>query len=300
MSVLGAAKSYVSRGFAVVPVPHGKKAPVHRGWERLRLTPEELPRHFDGGPQNVGLILGRPSGGLVDVDLDAAEAVKVAGRFLSPTLTSGRESNPRSHWWYVSPRAETSKFKDVDGGMLVELRSSGCQTIVDPSLHPSGERVVWHNTDSEPATIADEELGRRVRELATAVLVARHVPPEGGRHDFALAVAGFLLRPDRLEEAAVLKIMLAAWHAAGADGREAVRDLEGIVRDTAEKVLAGEPVVGGTTLEGSAPGVVGLLRRWWNWATRVHVPPAALRTLHWPELAEEALYGLPGDVVRAI
>jgi hypothetical protein len=300
MSALRAAEGYVRRGFAVVPVPHGKKGPIFKGWERLRLTIEELPQHFDGKSQNVGLILGKASGDLADVDLDAEEAAKVAGRFLPPTLTSGRTSSPHSHWWYVSPGAETVRYKGVDGEVLVELRSTGCQTIVEPSRHPSGERVVWHDTGPEPAEVETEELGRCVRELATAVLIARHVPPVGGRHDFALPVAGFLLRPDRLDEATTLKVMLAAWHAAGADNPEAVWDLEGIVRDTAENLAAGEPVVGGPTLEELTPGVVGLLRRWWGWAPGVCVPPTASEPSPWPELAEEALYGLPGDVVRAI
>lgn len=109
-------------------------------------------------------------------------------------------------------------------------------------------------------------MSARVRELATATLIARHVPPLGGRHDYALAVAGFVLRNGRVGKETALKLMLAAWHAAGADSREAVRDLEGIVRDTAENLAAGEPVVGGPTLEDYAPGVVRLLCRWWGWS----------------------------------
>jgi Bifunctional DNA primase/polymerase, N-terminal len=304
MSTLRAAEGYVCRGFAVLPIPHRKKGPIMKGWEDLRLTVEELPQHFNGRPQNVGLILGEPSGGLVDVDLDAEEAAKVAGRFLPPTLTSGRESSPHSHWWYVSPDVETIKFKDVDRRMLVELRSTGCQTIVDPSVHPSGELVVWHDTGPEPAEVEAEELERCVRELATATLIARHLPPIGGRHDFVLALAGVLLRPERFDEASTLKVLKAAWDAKGypdeKSKREAHRDLEAIIRDTSEKLAASDPAVGGPTLEESAPGVVELLRKWWGWARGVHVPPTTLEPLPWPELSAEALHGLPGDVVRAI
>jgi hypothetical protein len=252
----------------VVPIPHGKKGPTLEGWEGLRLTTEELPNHFNGRPQNIGLVLGRPSGGLVDVDLDAKEAAKIAGRFLSPTVTSGRESSPHSHWWYVAPGAENVRYKDVDGQVLVELRSTGCQTIVEPSVHPSGEHVVWHRGGLQLAEVEAPELARRVRELVTAALIARHVPPAGGRHDFAMPVAGFLLRFGRLDEDTTLRIVLAAWHAAGADTREAVRDLEGIVRDTAENLAADEPVVGGPTLQEHAPGIVRLLCKWWGWERR--------------------------------
>jgi putative DNA primase/helicase len=189
VSALRAAEKYVRASFAVVPIPHRSKRPVLEGWESLRLTPDELPEHFSGKPQNIGLILGQPSGGLVDVDQDAPEAAKIAGRFLPPTLTSGRESSPHSHWWYVAPGAETAKYKDVDGTVLLELRSTGCQTIVAPSVHPDGERVVWHESGSEPVKVSAGELAARVRELATATLIARHIPPVGGRHDYALALS---------------------------------------------------------------------------------------------------------------
>src|SRR5215210_8011191 len=123
--------------------------------------------------------------------------------------------------------------------------------------------------------IGAAELARRLRELATAVLISRHLPPlrtgteGGGRHDYALALAGFLLRPGRLGEDLTLKVLRAAWDAKGWPGerekREAYRDLEGIISDTAENLVAGEPVVGGLTLEDMAPGVVRLLCKWWGW-----------------------------------
>jgi hypothetical protein len=81
-----------------------------------------------------------------------------------------------------------------------------------------------------------------------------------------MALAGYLLRPGRLGEETVLKLMRAAWHAAGADSKEALRDLEGIVRDTAENLAAGEPVVGGSTLDEYAHGMVRLLSKWWSWS----------------------------------
>ncbi len=59
------------------------------------------------------------------------------------------------------------------------------------------------------------------------------------------------------------KILKGAWDAKGwpdeRSKREAHHDLEGIVSDTVENLLAGEPVVGGPTLENLAPGMVRLL-----------------------------------------
>jgi hypothetical protein len=92
-----AAAALIRRGVAVIPVPAGEKNPGRPGWEALRITEEEIPNYWTNG-QNVGLLCGEPSGGRVDVDLDAGEAVKIAGRFLPPTLTGGRQSRPHSHW----------------------------------------------------------------------------------------------------------------------------------------------------------------------------------------------------------
>jgi len=270
-----AAAALIRRGVAVIPVLAGEKNPGRPGWEALRITEEEIPNYWTNG-QNIGLLCGEPSDGRVDVDLDTDEAVPIAGRFLSPTLTSGRKSRPHSHWWYVSPNAESSDWKDTDGSKLVELRSTGRQTLVAPSTHPDGDEYVWHaETGLKMAEIGAAELTRRLRELATAVLIARHLPPirtgteGGGRHDYALALAGFLLRPGRMGEDLTLKVLRAAWDAKGWPGdkekREAYRDLEGIVRDTSENLAAGEPVVGGPTLEEMAPGIVRLMYKWWGW-----------------------------------
>jgi hypothetical protein len=275
-----AATKYIARGVAVIPVPDGEKKPGLPGWQDLRLTEEDVPRYWTNG-QNIGALNGKPSGWRVCVDQDVAEALNMAGRFLPPTLTSGRESRPHSHWWYVSPAAETEKFKDVDGTMLLELRSTGCQTIVAPSVHPTGDKYVWHGESGlEMAHIDAAELRDRLRELATATLIARHLPPikdeatneGGGRHDYAMALLGFLLRPGRLDTRTALKILTAAWDAKGwpneSSKREAHRDLEGIAWDTAENLAVGEPVVGGPTLEDLAPGVVRLLCKWWGWDRR--------------------------------
>lgn len=55
--------------------------------------------------------------------------------------------------------------------------------------------------------------------------------------------------------------------------REAHRAIEGNVRDTAARIDAGERVVGGSTLEELAPGMVALLCKWWGWNRREQGEP---------------------------
>jgi len=91
-----AARRYIGRGWAPIPVPANSKNLRRLDFERERWTIEDVTKAWNNG-QNIGLLTGEPSGWLVDVDLDCPEAVKIAERFLPSTLTSGRASNPDSH-----------------------------------------------------------------------------------------------------------------------------------------------------------------------------------------------------------
>lgn len=176
--LLDAARTYLARGYAVIPVPAGKKIPVLKGWQTLRLGEEDLPLHFNG-TGNIGVLLGEPSGWLLDVDLDCEEAVRLAPEFLPPTgARTGRPGKPASHWWYICAGAKTRKHQDpVSNKMIVEFRSTGAQTVVGPSIHPSGEP--YDPLDGEPAVVDAAELAACVAALAEAVVKARHgeLPP---------------------------------------------------------------------------------------------------------------------------
>ena len=197
-----AALRYRRREWMPVPVYPRQKNPIGDGWTELRLTEADVPQHFSDG-QNVGILLGEPSGGLVDIDLDCEEALVLAEAFLPPTdSVFGRKSTPASHWLYMAdPLPDTEKFQfidDVEGKrittMLVEFRSTGGQTVFPPSTHPSGESIAWEH-NGEPAIVDGHSLRSQVAQLAAAALLVRHWPNvNGSRQDIALALAGGLLR----------------------------------------------------------------------------------------------------------
>lgn len=144
------ARSYTKRGWAVVPIPHGQKGPRIKGWQDLRLTETNLPEYFDEDePSNIGVLLGEPSNWLIDVDLDHPAAVELADDYLPTTAAIfGRKSNPASHRLYrVTGPMNTKKFQTAEKKMLLEVRSTGCQTVMPGSVHPSGERVRWEPRD---------------------------------------------------------------------------------------------------------------------------------------------------------
>jgi hypothetical protein len=112
--LLQLAQYYLGRGWAPIPLPYREKATRRKGWQSWRITADELPQHFNG-QQNIGILLGAMSGGLIDIDLDCPEAIAVAETFLAPTpLRFGRASKRKSHWLYrvEGTAPKTEKFPD--------------------------------------------------------------------------------------------------------------------------------------------------------------------------------------------
>ena len=184
--VPAAARTYIDRGWAPLPIPYKSKAPTIKGWPSLRIGVEEITDHFPAGvPSNIGIILGEPSGNLVDIDIDSMLAVRLA-RFCLPHTDCkfGRIGKPLSHWVYVA-RAITKTFKDPESGeMLVEIRADGHHTVFPPSIHPSGEAVEFDDDAGLPSPIDTDELLRRVRVSSgrdpPCSLLARHARIETG------------------------------------------------------------------------------------------------------------------------
>ena len=261
-SALEAARSYVRRGWSPIAVPHRAKAPSIRGWQDLRLTNNDLSKHFDGEPKNVGVLLGVPSGNLVDLDLDSAEAVADAKIAAPPTnAIFGRKGKPSSHRLYrcSDPSPKTTRFVDpVDGEAICEIRSTGSQTLFPPSVHPSGDQVTWES-DGEPGVVTAAELENAARAIAATAVLAKHWPAKGRRHDAALALAGGLLRAGvlvGLAEGFVVAI-------AGIAGDDEVEDRRRAVESTHQRIAAGRPATGWSTLsEIVGNKVVNAVRKW--------------------------------------
>jgi putative DNA primase/helicase len=252
-------RGYIRSGYAPVPIPAGKKAPTIRGWQKLRLREDKIAEYF-GDSDNVGLLLGKPSGGLVDVDLDAPEALVTAPAFLPATqMLHGRRSKPNSHWWYrVESAPAPQKFTDLDGSSLVELRSNGQQTIVPPSCHPSGERLRWEK-EGEPANVELDELLRSLGRVAASTILARHWPEPGTRNEAALALSGTLLRPgwSLTDVEQFLKVT------ARAAGDEQWKERVAAANSTQARLAGNEEATGATRLrELVGDGVVTRVQQW--------------------------------------
>ncbi len=266
--MLSAALDYIDRGLSPVPIPHRQKGPLIDAWQDLKITPSTAPDYFNGARQNLGVILGKASGGLTDLDLDCPEAIAAAGYILPKTAVFGHASKPGSHWIYRTHLWETQdraaiKLMGSDKTGLLEVRMGAgglaAQTVFPPSTHSSGEPIGWAGRG--PGEIADvdgAELIRCARRLAAAAELARNYPKAGGRHDAAFVLGGFLARCGLTPaQAAVFAEAVGAASLQPGDKR---RDMGRTARDgaSAEK-RAGFPALAETFGEGPAKKVASWL-----------------------------------------
>jgi AAA domain-containing protein/bifunctional DNA primase/polymerase-like protein len=193
-------------GLCPIPAVLGGKQPLNAGWQKLRITPAEIPRFFRN-ISNVGIILGPPSSNAIDVDIDSEQARLAADAILPPTrCVYGRKSSPASHRLYRP--ASPMKFEQFDlDEMLLEIRTSEVagsgirahQSIVPPSIHgESAEPYEWFEMGT-PTQVAPEELRKKVLLVAIASTLARVHPAfeeqfASERNDFRLIVTGMLSR----------------------------------------------------------------------------------------------------------
>jgi len=251
MNIKKFAQTYLDHGWQIVPLVKKSKRVSKAGWIGLEFTAED----FQDG-DNIGL---RSVDGLVFVDLDSPEAVKMADEFL-PTTPSvyGRPSKPRSKRIYKSVIPKTIAYRDSDRTTLVEIRSNH-QDMAPPSEHPSGEVLAWESDLGKPGEVDAPVLIRCVKLLASAVLIARHYAPSGARHDWTLALAGTLKQRGVTEEESVLMIREAAQWSRDDKWTDRLREVSSTFAHSDD-----EPITGGKTLKEIATGGLAesLIKLW--------------------------------------
>ncbi|MFM7150433.1 MAG: bifunctional DNA primase/polymerase, partial [Gemmataceae bacterium] len=170
-----------AQGFALVFITPGERNPMVKGWNTRHHPFEE----YQQG-QNLGILPGALSGGLVCIDIDEPSLLSLADQYLPETgRVEGRAGKLRSHRYYrVTDLAEhevampqvaggiggprTRQFTDTyTGKRLVDLLGTGSCVVCPPSLHQSGERRVW-DCEGDPAVVRYADLVQAVENLITA------------------------------------------------------------------------------------------------------------------------------------
>ncbi len=283
MSMLERATGYFNRGWQPLPIALGSKNPgdtLGKGWQKFRITAEELPMYFNVPELNIGVLLGEPSGNLVDIDLDTPFARKVAPAFLPPTgARFGRPGSPGSHYLFRCQDPLYKKYNNPllasfpnkagrDRSCLLEFRGKkGLQSIMPGSVHgASGERVEWEE-DGEPADVPTEDLKRATGRTAAAALICEFWH-EGARNELTMALSGGLLRNGWQEDEVVSFVEAIC----SATGDEETEGRLATVTSTNEKLVGGEHVTGFPKLaELTDPKVVSAVCKWLEidkWASK--------------------------------
>jgi hypothetical protein len=123
-------------------------------------------------------LLGEPSNQLVDVDLDHSLAIALAPQHLPSTgAVFGRKSKSRSHWlYYTEVLTDMRQWRLPGRKMVVELRSTGGQTVFPGSIHPSGEAIRWEK-DGEPAVVDPVSLTKCLQAIYDEVCSQLRIVP---------------------------------------------------------------------------------------------------------------------------
>jgi P4 family phage/plasmid primase-like protien len=267
-------RSYANEGLKLVRLSPRTKKPVDDEWQLRQASLEDLEEWVRNGG-DIGWQCGEASSWISVADIDYEEARRLAPKFLPETLRGAKGAEAPSQYVYRSPNLGYKKFSELGGpGEIIALKASnngrGHQVAVAPSVHQ--EKGPYHFVGGyNPAAIAvvdKDELRWRVGMLAVAALVARNLPPTkeeggGGRHDLALALAGYLLRNGETAED-VEKMLVGAWAVRKAP-REALEDVRRSVRDTVARLARNEPATGGRKLEELIPGMPAKIADFLGW-----------------------------------
>lgn len=295
------AEYWLEKGVHTVPLRKRSKRPKDNNWPHLRLVGEDLRKKFKPG-DNIGALWGDASGGATDIDLDMMEACWIAEHILPETLVYGRRDKPSSHYIFKCKGAETRKWQTKELGTIVEIRSTGAQSVLPPSIHPDGDRYSIEN-DIEFTTATKLELERLCDEVAIGAVFLHHYPESGSRHDYVHVCTGVLCWAAWPEDK-IRRVMAAVLSEVFEDDEE-IKDRMGAVLNTIRKHSEGDHIKGLTSMEDFMPidSIMGL-RRWIQTGTfegKMLTEPVQLKPKK-DELAfnEEWLQmpGLIGDIAK--
>ena len=219
---------------------YGKKA-VEESWaKRLNKVVKALDQVKEFSNYNIAT--GRDSG-LIDNDLDCAEALSLADYFLPKTgLEFGRESTPRSHRLYkvidINKKHTRTyysfKDQDKDKQMLVEIRANKHYTMC-AGQYDNGEKVVW-TSYGEPSEITWDSLCKANALLSVACVILRKYANKGLRNEYIKKMIGALWY-HKVDEADCKKLIEACAGVASDDVNERLARVTDIYkRDRTEQI----------------------------------------------------------------
>jgi hypothetical protein len=138
------ALKYLAAGYSVIPLMPKQKGPKLGGWSNYceALMDPNTAREFCGKNNNIGLCLG-PASDLcaVDIDTDDPELIRKIERLLPQSPL--RKKGAKGYTVFFKYNGMASKSVKDDKGNGLDFLSNGRQTVLPPSIHPSGIEYQW-------------------------------------------------------------------------------------------------------------------------------------------------------------
>lgn len=141
-----ASQKLLEQGFAIIPLLQNQKHNLDNEILTKKYCLEDfdkLAKFYNKPHTNVGINVAKSFNGLIDVDIDSIEAIKLAPKFFSlDTCVFGRKNKERlehTHFLFLKDQ-DYSNFNldrlDINGKKIIEFRTSG-NLVVPPSITPS-------------------------------------------------------------------------------------------------------------------------------------------------------------------
>ena len=140
----GNALQYLANGYSVIPLAPKQKGPKLNGWSKYceELMPPNEAQSYFGKNNNIGLCMG-PASNLcaVDIDTDDPDIIRKIEKILP--YSSLRKKGAKGFTIFYKYNGMASKSVKDDYGNGVDFLSTGRQTVLPPSVHPSGMEYRW-------------------------------------------------------------------------------------------------------------------------------------------------------------
>jgi len=178
-----AALQYIHDGYSVVPIREREKRPAI-AWEEFQRripTETEINQWFSDNHNQIGIVCGCVSGGLIVFDFDGEKWDELLNDFLTafPELANTRwiiTGSDKAHIYVRCvelPEDITREVRTFPDKGEIELRANNHYVLAPPSIHPSGGYYRFHNPEVPILVISRERLNESINWLN----VRRQSPP---------------------------------------------------------------------------------------------------------------------------
>ncbi len=136
-------ETLAAAGCRFVRLAYRDKRPLSRSWHTKATSETDTVEYWLKQGSNVGLLLG-PASGVVDVEFDEPAGLEQLAAFgitdmTTPTWRSARGEHRLFRWEPWMPQSAVVKADSLE----IRLGCRAAQSVLPPSVHPTGERYEW-------------------------------------------------------------------------------------------------------------------------------------------------------------